>query len=372
MLNPNLLSVTAPGARIFDITFFRGPFATIPSTEDVGLSALQIIDRAAPDGPLLAEDKAHVPYFVSCDLKVAPYVGKTAERLPGHIGKQRSASHVTAGAWFAFDLDGIADDDKARILERLDGSGVLHCAYSTYSHGAGAGVRMRCLLFLDRPLDSVQWADAWHVLNGLCLDGLADAATAKLSQQAGVWATHPDREEAAFRVVSRGALLSADALVSLIPPKADRPKWVRPNVSASAMTGRYAEALAMTGAEGYALWMAGLSALKAGVALGELAEDDAAGLWLAFSDSGSDTAKSRNDDQRYDPVHLWESWEPSAAPAEALAGKLFACARDAALTKCRADISNGGHLTGEGERAARYLATYHRKAFQELMNGVTA
>lgn len=87
-----LLSNTAPSARIFDVTFFRGPFATIPSTEEAGLTASQIIDRTAPeDGPLLAVDKARVPYFVPCALKVAPFVGKTAERYPGQSGKQRSA-----------------------------------------------------------------------------------------------------------------------------------------------------------------------------------------------------------------------------------------------------------------------------------------
>lgn len=60
-----LLSSTAPSARIFAATFFRDPFATIPSTGEAGLTASQIIDRTAPeDGLLLAEDKARVPYFV--------------------------------------------------------------------------------------------------------------------------------------------------------------------------------------------------------------------------------------------------------------------------------------------------------------------
>lgn len=101
-----LLSSTAPSARIFDVTFFRGPFATIPSAEYAGQTASQIIDMVAPeDGPRLAEDKARVPYFVPCMLKVAPFVGKTAERYPGQPGKQRSASHVTDGAIFPKDFD---------------------------------------------------------------------------------------------------------------------------------------------------------------------------------------------------------------------------------------------------------------------------
>lgn len=369
-----LLSSTAPSEQTFAVTFFRGPFATIPSTGEAGLTASQIIDRAAPeDGPMLAEDKAHVPYFVPCMLKVAPFVGKTAERYPGQSGKQRSASHVTAGAWFASDLDGITPENKARILGRLVASGVLFCAYSTYSHGTNPDeVRMRVLLFLDRALEPLQWADVWHVLNRVFFDGLADVATAKLSQQAGVWATHPARERAAFRVMNRGALLSADALLALVPPKAERPRRVRPKVSGAAMTGRYADALAMIGADKFAPWMTGLSALKAAALLGELPEDDAAGLWFAFSESGSDTAKAHNDDKRYDPAHLWETWEPTAAPAEGLVGKLFASARDAALSACRGEVARVGHLTAEGIRAARYLAKYHPRAFDELTTEVQA
>lgn len=369
-----LLSSTAPSARIFDVTFFRGPFATIPSTEEAGLTASQIIDRTAPeDGPLLAEDKARVPYFVPCVLKVAPFVGKTAERYPGQSGKQRSASHATAGAIFPKDFDGITTEDKARLLGRLEASGVLFCAYSTYSHGKNPDeVRMRVLVFMDRALEPLQWTDVWHVLNRAYFDGLADVATAKLSQQAGVWATHPEREGVAWRVMNRGALLSADALLALVPPKAERPQRVRPKVSGAALTGRYADALAMIGADKFAPWMIGLSALKAGVVLGELPEDDAAGLWFAFSDSGSDAAKTRNNDKRYDPANLWETWEPTAAPAEGLAGKLFASARDAALSACRGDVARVGHLTAEGLRAARYLAKYHPRAFDELTTEVQA
>lgn len=369
-----LLSSTAPGARIFAVTFFPGQFATIPSAEYVGQSASQILDMTVPeDGPLLAEDKARVPYFVPCVLKVAPFVGKTAERHPGHSGKQRSASHVTAGAWFAVDLDGKTPEDKAWILGRLVASGVLFCAYSTYSHGKNPDeVRMRVSLFVDHALEPLQWADVWHVLNRVFFDGLADVATAKLSQQAGVWATHLSREGAAFRIMNRGALLSADALLALVPPKAERAQRARPKVSGAALTGRYADALAMTGAESFAPWMTGLSALKAAVLLGELPEEDAAGLWFAFSESGSDAAKAHNHDRRYDPAHLWETWEPTAAPAEALVGKLFANARDAALRACRTDVARVGHLTDEGLKAARYLAKYHRRTFDELTSEVQA
>ena len=49
-----LLSSTAPSAQVFAVSGLPGPFITIPSTEEAGLTASQIIDRTAPeDGPLL-------------------------------------------------------------------------------------------------------------------------------------------------------------------------------------------------------------------------------------------------------------------------------------------------------------------------------
>lgn len=369
------LKSSAPaGARVFDIAFLPGAFATIPSTEETGLSASQIMDRTAhEDGPLIAEEKGRIPYYVPCLLKVAPYVGKTAERYPGQSGKQRSGAHMTAGAWFAFDLDGIPHEARARILDRLEAAGVVFCAHSTYSHGKNPDeVRMRVLLFMDRALEPVQWADVWHVLNGLFLEGLADPQTAKLSQQAGVWATHPARVKQAFRIVRPGALLSADALLAIVPPKPERRAYVAPKLSEAAQVQKYAAATGVLDANDYHAWMVGLGGLKGAVLLGELSDEDGAALWFVFSESADESAKANNDDARFDPERMWSDWVPSAAPAAALVGKLFATAKDAALMTCRTEIEQAGHLSDKGTAAARYLATYHRRAFEELTSEVQA
>ena len=68
-------------------------------------------------------DKARVPYFVCTKMKSAPFVGRTAEKFPGESGLQRSASHVTTGSWFAFDLDGPTTEQWGAISERLEASG---------------------------------------------------------------------------------------------------------------------------------------------------------------------------------------------------------------------------------------------------------
>jgi hypothetical protein len=167
---------------LYSLTFFPGQFATIPSAEYAELTPTGIIDRIAPDdGPIVLMEKARAPHFVTCPLSVAPYIGKTAERLPaGAQGKQRSSGHVTESAWFAFDLDDITTPDTSTVLKALDG--MTFCAYSTHSHGKEPGtVRMRVLVFADRTLFPADWSAAWHVINEHVLSGKADKATAKMS-----------------------------------------------------------------------------------------------------------------------------------------------------------------------------------------------
>lgn len=369
----DIRSNAAVSAPLCAVAFFRSAFAAIPSSEEDNLSAWRVIEMIAPaDGPRIVDDKASGPYFVLCPLKVAPFVGKTAERFPGQSGKQRSASHVTAGSAFAFDLDGLTPAQWGRVQERLEADRIMFSAYSTYSHGKNPNeVRARVLLFMDRALDPVQWAGVWHVLNGMLFDGLADPATAKLSQQAGVWMAHPERVGHAFRIAQHGALLSADALVALIPPKVEKPKYKTRVLSKGAQVERFGDALRMAGAEQYAHWMIGLAALKGAVILGQLSDEDGAALWWTFTDSASAEAQAENEDSRFDPEALWARWTPSLAPAEALVAKLFAGARDVAVAHVRDEMEQRGELSECGLAAARYLAQYHARAFDELRRAAT-
>jgi hypothetical protein len=138
---------------IHSLTFFASLTDTIPSVKHTGLTARQVIEYIAPeDGPRIVTEKAHAPFFVTCLLSVAPYVGHTARRFPaGAKGQQRSGSHVTEAAWWAFDLDDISAADMGTVLRTLDG--MTFCAYSTHGHGREPGmVRMRVLVFADRAM----------------------------------------------------------------------------------------------------------------------------------------------------------------------------------------------------------------------------
>ena len=77
---------------IHSLTFFPFLTNTIPSVEYAALTARQVIEYIAPeDGPRILTEKAHVPFFVTCILSVACYVGKTAQRFPaGAEGSARS------------------------------------------------------------------------------------------------------------------------------------------------------------------------------------------------------------------------------------------------------------------------------------------
>ncbi len=232
--------------------------------------------------------------------------------------------------------------------------------------------RVRVVLWLDRPVTPSAWRDLWLAVNRELLCGLADPQTGKPAQQAGVWAVHPERMGCAFRSHRDGALLSVDALLALVPEKPEpRPRSVRP-VAAGDQVSRYAEALGMLDAKAYTPWMLALGGLKGGVIVGELTDNDGAALWFAFSDSGGIEAQAMNADGRYNPESLWINWTPTVAPAPALVGRLFGAARNAALQRCKAEHEAGGCLTDEGLKAARYLAKYHRRTFDELTSEVQA
>lgn len=367
---PDIRSPAKPSSPAHGITFFGGAFSTLPSNEAEGVSAGRLVDMVAPeDGPLVFADKTAAPYFVPCILAVAPYVSKTAERFPGQSGKQRSASHVTPASWFAFDLDDVTPEQWAGIVAGLEGAGVTFCAYNTHSHGEKPDeVRARVLLFMDRTLPPMQWADVWRVVNGLLFGGLADGQTSKLSQQAGVWVADPDRCASAFRVFRAGALMSADALLALVPPKPARGTYQARVVPQGGQAERYIAALAQVTPDTYGVWMTGLCGLKGGVMTGALTDEEGEALFLEWSDSADDDAKANNHDSRYEPAAMWANWEPSAAPADALVGKLFQLARDAAKNRVRYDLRGGGRLSPAGERAALYLARYHRRTFDDLNN----
>ena len=373
-MSSDLLSTVGTDAAIHDSAWLRNTYDPLPFKQERGLTADEIIRRVAPEaGPRLVDDKSNVPYFVVTRLKSAPFVAKTAERYPGQSGPQRSASHVVAGSWFAFDLDGLTGDQWSQILARMEASGVKFCAYSSYSHGAEGkpGVRCRVLMFMDRALDPMAWKRAWSVVNKELMSGLVDKQTGHLAQQAGVWATHPNRADQAFRIERDGALLSADKLLALAPAaplRTTAPSGRYKNSAFScglAAPARVAAALAWLDSSDYETWLNVALALKAGTLLERLSDDEGRDLWLAFSERAGEDAKARNDDSRYDPTVLWDQLEPSAAPREALYAAVLGRARDAAVRVVN-DAIRQNRTTEQAMQAAEYLGRYHRTLSQEL------
>lgn len=376
MIDATHLLSTGKKARIYSLSWFRGPFDATPTNIETGLTVQQIIDRVAPyNEPVITDRKDRLPYLVTCALQGAELVGKTREKALAAgrttVGVMRSSSHVSESAWGAYDLDNLTAEQLARVIDNLERARVLYVVYSTFSHGVQPeSFRVRVLLFMDRAVTPNEWRQCWGVVNNALLEGLADPQTGKLSQQAGVWAVHPERIKSAFRSYKDGALLSADALLALVPPKPETPHRAFRTVPDGKQVERYADALGMLDASSYSPWMVGLGSLKGAVIEGELTDDEAAALWFQFSDSAGVDAQAHNADPRYNPEHLWVHWNPTAAPAAALKGRLFGAARNAASERCRADHKAHGRLTAEGLTAAQYLARYHRGVFNELQQSI--
>lgn len=377
MADRNKLLSTGRKTPIYSVSWFHGPFNPIPTNIETGLTVQQIIDRVAPyNEPVITDRKDRLPYFAPCVLRTAELVGKTREKALAAgkptVGVMRSSAHVTESAWFAFDLDDLTAEQYARVIDNLERAGVLYVAYSTFSHGVQPDLfRVRVLLFMDRAVTPNEWRQCWSVMNNTLLCGLADPQTGKVSQQAGVWAAHPERIKCAFRSYKDGALLSADALLALVPSKAETPHRVLRPVPDGKQVQRYADALGMLDASSYSPWLLGLGGLKGAVVENELTDDEAAALWFQFSDSGGVEAQTHNTDSRYNPEHLWVHWSPTVAPAPALIGRLFGAARNTAIERCKGDHKAHGSLTDEGLNAARYLARYHPRAFTELQQTIS-
>ena len=375
----SLISDKPTNVAIYAITQFPSAYSTLPSYEAHGQTSRQITETVAPStGPYHVTDKAKAVYSVTCLLCMAGYVGKTAERFPpGAQGKMRSGAHMTESAWFAFDLDKLTWGQYGVVQTKLESSKAVFCIYTTHSHGSDPReVRVRVLLFMDRALSPAEWAAAWHVANRELLDSKADLATARVSQQAGVWATSPERAAQAFRVDGGTRLLSADALIARVPPKPARAACTGAEFGSNEWSltdwvARVKDALGMFGPADYPGWIKALCGLKGCVIAGHLSSADARALWLSISESASAEAKARNDDPRYNPESMWDRWTPSSAPAEALVGALFGHARDVALAQVRGELGLTA-LTERGEAAARYLAQYHWAAFKTLQAEVAA
>ena len=361
-----------------NITGFACKLCTLPAFELRDATIPEVVNTVAPaDGPALIANKDRVVYIVPTLLQDAPLVGKTLERATARgvstIGKQRSASHVTSAAFMIFEFDGLHAEQCKIVHEKLYSSGLHYLIYTTWSHGRTdkPGVRARVIIFLDRELEPLEYAQAWAGGNAALFSGLADTTGARVYQQQGVWATAPEREHLAFRIVKKGALASVDALIDAAPkvtsvPASSRPTristpYLRVGVSASA--DRLRAALNWIDPNNYTSWISTLAGLRAAAL--QIGEEAAHALWIEFSESADATAKAKNETDRYSPESMWARFSPSAAPVDALLGAIFARARDSALAAIGAERGRT-EWSERGRKAYTYMAANHPKSIKKI------
>ena len=348
----------------YAVTVFPSSRETLPCAERVGLGWRSVVSVYA-EKLIITRDKTRVPYTVPCQLKEGPFVGKTAERmakLGPSIGKQRSASHVTEARLLVFDFDGLIRAEMQGVLVALRGLMCLCLVYSSYSHGnpEKPGARFRVVIALDRLVEGREYTTLWTAINEQVFDSLADPSSRHMYQQQGVWASHPDWADKAFKFVGHGEPLVCDRWHTA--KTAQKTSAPRATPTPIAGNSRISAALRWIDANDTGTWQ------QIGMALKALEPElgaDALSHWLAFSESAEDTAKKQNNDSRYNPLTMWESFTPTM-PMEAAQGKLFALARDGAAAALNKSIKTG-ELSSNGREAVAYLEARHPRYLSSML-----
>jgi hypothetical protein len=194
------------------VTLFLGQFGTTPTLEIIGSSWLALIESLAPEsGPRIVYLKTHVPYFLPCQLRTAPLIGKTLISAKAQglllVGKQRSGAHITSSSLIVYDLDSITQNQLDDIRAGLEQAGIAAACWSSHSIGVKPGVRCRLIIPVDYSLDAPLYSSAHQWVNEHIMFGLADQTGSNLSQCQGVWAAPKDRLEHSFRWVLEGGVL---------------------------------------------------------------------------------------------------------------------------------------------------------------------
>lgn len=356
-----------------DISTFDGAFSTRPEYEASGLAVVEVVSIVAPYvAPCTVTDKHAAPYFVPSLLQEAPLVGKTLGAAIAHglptVGKMRSASHVIEGAVIKLDLDGITDEALAALVAKLNAANLAYVIYTTHSHGREdkPGNRLRPLLFLDRKASPLEYQHASMGAAAFLLGQSLDPSEAKLHQQAGIWATHPDRSDKAWaeRKIKGRMCASTDALLALAPPPSRVTTTAKPmgaGTFGAIERQKVWDALGMLDPNPYDTWTTACACMAA---LGPVMGDDARGLWLDFCERADEVSKAGNDRSSTNPEAMYDRMHPSMGPDAAL-GTLLKMAKETAIEQAERDIMAGA-LTEQGRGAVVHLAKYHRAALDNL------
>lgn len=357
--------------RRFGLSVFSSFYQTLPTHEETATTARRIADLLAPDdGPMIVADKDRGAFVVPCVLKSAPLIGKTLEdaikrKLPT-VGKMRSGTHVTTGAWAKLDGDGLTGDQLAAVLATLNLAGIAHLIYTTHSHGRSdkPGIRCRIVVFFDKALDPADYQRAVMSLSTWLLGHSLDESEARLCQQAGVWCAHPDRVEQAFCIRQlNGYCASTDALLAAAPQSKRKTTQISGGVGPLPLdAGRIGEALKWISPNEYKSWT------DCGIWLKAAYGDAAFSVWQEWSERADSDAQAGNEG-RYAPDKVWAGITPRIT-AEQAAGALCAKARDNTVAVVRQAAAQG--KWGANSKAALvYLRRFHSRLYADLF-GVAA
>lgn len=340
----------------YAVTIFPSSKETIPCAEHTRLSWPELCNVYAGE-IFVTDNKTRVPYAVPCPLQDAPYVGKTAARMVKRglrTGRQRSAGHMTVARVLVSEFDGLPRAHLHKVIANLRQLECLCLVYSSYSHGNPdkSGARFRVLIALDRNVTSTEYTTLWQAINAQVFGGLADSSSRHMYQQQGVWASHPDWSNKAFKVVGQGEPLDCDRWMPSQTMTVINPEQVS-SVATPEQVRRVRQALRWLDLSEHEQW------ITAGAALKVLDADAFEQDWIAFSEP--------SDDPRYNPESVWSSLKPNM-PAEAAYRTILARARDGAteaVEKCR----GLKQFTPDGEAAAMYLQQNHKRHWRELNGG---
>jgi len=363
-----MLSPTPLHSWTGDLTQFPSAFEALPEAEHQLVNWEGFCTLLAPEQPVVNWNKSRVSYFIPSLLREAPFVAETkkkADRLGWPlIGKQRSRNHVTTASALISEIDGISDDELARIEYGLVKAAITYLIYSTHSYGRSdkPSIRVRIVIPLDRPMGSTEYAAAAAGFNELALNGKADTSGFKLCQQQGAWATSPDRLHLAFKRMHRAGVANASTLIAAAPAAVMK---AVPAISSDQPVifdrDRIRQALKRLSPESYEDWVNTGLWLKA--AYGDAAFPE----WLVWSNSATEVAKNQNNDGSYTPEAKWATLDPCTPPS-AGAGKLFQAAKLQSVDTVRRAIVSAD-WNEDAKDALLYLRIHHPKTYDKLVGG---
>ena len=195
------------------VTLFNNIYRPIPCGEVLNASWSDILNAIIPQEPIPVEQKDEAKVFLPCALK-------ELANSDGIMEKRRSKDHVTLANLLVVDIDGVSETKFQAILAKLKADDVTYAVYTTFSNGLKSDMRVRFVLPLDRPVDSMEYTSVWRGFDLKYVNG-ADPSGAKMYQAQAVYCCHPERQSQTWE--NTAGLLSVEKLLTVMPePKVNQ------------------------------------------------------------------------------------------------------------------------------------------------------